>query len=46
MVCLQSGEEVKGFQRQVEEAFGLAEKQDELLENASARMVQLKDESR
>ncbi|CAM9382236.1 unnamed protein product [Ascophyllum nodosum] len=46
VVCLQSGEEVKGFQRQVEEAFGLAEKQDELLENASARMVQLKDESR
>ena len=46
VVCLQSGEEVERSRRQGEEAFGLAERQDQLLEDASERLELLKDESR
>lgn len=46
MASLQSGEDVADSRRQMAEAFGLAERQDELLEDASARLEQLKDESR
>lgn len=46
VVCLQSGEVVERTLRQGTEAFGLAERQDQLLEDASARLELLKDESR
>lgn len=46
MVCLQSGEEEENTRRQGAEAFGLAERQDQLLEDASARLELLNDESR
>lgn len=46
VVCLQSGEEVERTRRQGAEAFGLAERQDQLLEDASARLELLKEESR
>jgi len=45
-VSLQSGEEVEAYRRQVAEAFTLAERQDELLEDASARLDQLRAECR
>lgn len=43
---LQSGAEMEGLRQQLEAAAGLAERQDELLEQASARLEILKDESR
>lgn len=46
VASLQCGEEVKGFRRQVTEAFGLAERQDQLLGDTSAKLLQLKDDSR
>lgn len=46
VASLQSGEEVKGVRRQVTEAFGLAERQDQLLGDTSAKLLQLKDDSR
>lgn len=46
VASLQSGEEVKGIRRQVTEAFGLAERQDQLLGDTSAKLLQLKDDSR
>jgi len=46
VVSLQSGEEVEAYRRQVAEAFTLAERQDELLEDASARLDQLRAECR
>ncbi|CAM9128554.1 unnamed protein product, partial [Laminaria digitata] len=46
VVCLQSGKEVERTRQQGAEAFGLAERQDQLLEDAAARLELLKDESR
>ncbi|CAM9542916.1 unnamed protein product, partial [Ectocarpus sp. 8 AP-2014] len=46
VVVLQSGEEVQGSHRKAAEAFALAERQDELLEDASARLGHLKAESK
>lgn len=46
LLSLQSGEEVERVQREVREAFGLAERQDELLEEASTKLELVKDESR
>ncbi|CAN0301485.1 unnamed protein product, partial [Ectocarpus fasciculatus] len=46
VVVLQSGEEVQGSHRKAAEAFALAERQDELLEDASARLGHLKNESK
>lgn len=46
VVSLQSGEEVEAYRRQVAEAFALAERQDELLEDASARLDQLRADCR
>lgn len=46
LFSLQSGQEFEGLQQQVTEAFVLAERQDELLEEASTRLEELKKESR
>lgn len=46
VASLQSGEEVEGLQRHAQDAFGLAERQDELLEDASVSMEKLKTEGR
>ncbi|CAM9462965.1 unnamed protein product, partial [Hapterophycus canaliculatus] len=46
IVRLQSGEEVQASRRQVAEALALAERQDELLGDASVRLDQLNAESR
>ncbi|CAM9926386.1 unnamed protein product [Ectocarpus sp. 4 AP-2014] len=46
VVVLQSGEEIQGSRRKAAEAFALAERQDELLEDASTRLGHLKAESK
>eukprot|EP00752_Nemacystus_decipiens_P001540 g1508.t1 len=46
VVSLQSGEDAKASQRQAAEAFALAEKQDQLLEDAAVRLEELRTQAR